>query len=313
MDNKSYEQYCETISCPVCGSEHLKPYFKIPYGKLRQKSSLDYSVIGINSDTVLKVSKCKNCAFVFVNPRLKKEYEDLVYNQAKLNKYSKGGNFYQLDDKFYYNARKNRISFFPVLTQALQYIKKSGSLTLFDFGCGVGHSMAMGRGLGINVYGVDIDQKRLALSKAQKFTVCEPEKFMNRYPDVKADIILWQSNIEHLVDLNDGLEKINRLCNKGTILFVNGLTPAVIWIERLKKDFNLAHFVEHINYFPIKTLDRFMGDKGFTPLGMLKHAIIRNQNDYIKYTIKSILDIPWWEMWWYNFRSNFARYYRYEG
>ena len=89
MDNK----YFEYVSCPICGIDNVSLFFGIPYGKLKQKKSLDYSILGINKNTVLTVSKCKNCKFVFTNPRIRKGYEEIVYNESKQNLYKTNKTF----------------------------------------------------------------------------------------------------------------------------------------------------------------------------------------------------------------------------
>ncbi len=314
---KKYIDYSEYIKCPVCSGDDLKDYFQIEYKKLRQKQNLDYSNLGIYPDTVLSTVKCRKCGFVFVNPRVKKKHEHLVYGESKSNKYTEGGAYHKTNEKFYNQVRNSRLDSFPVLMEAIKKLNHSYTTSvpvLFDYGCGFGHSMSIAKVLGIDAYGVDIDQKRLELCKSQGLKVCEPLKFDLLYPDVKADIILWESNIEHLVDLNAGTKFIQKLCKKGTVLYVNGLTPAEINIERLKNDFNIAHFVEHVNYFPIKTLDKFMVNYVFKPLGMKRVEVldgIIGINGLLKYIVRLILDFSLWEKFSYTFRGNFARFYRY--
>ncbi|MBU1864179.1 MAG: hypothetical protein KKH94_10990 [Candidatus Omnitrophica bacterium] len=41
------EHYFESVSCPVCTSSQGKSFIKVTYGQLKQKPSLDYSIVGI--------------------------------------------------------------------------------------------------------------------------------------------------------------------------------------------------------------------------------------------------------------------------
>ena len=86
----SYEDYTHHIDCPVCGAEDHRPFLSIPYGKLLEKPSLDYRALAITPATILEVVKCMDCGLVFVHPRIRPEYEHLVYNEAKANKYKDG-------------------------------------------------------------------------------------------------------------------------------------------------------------------------------------------------------------------------------
>ena len=60
----------ERIPCPICFNKNLQSFFEISYGKLKQKKSLDYGVLGITAETLLTVDRCPNCTFVFANPRI---------------------------------------------------------------------------------------------------------------------------------------------------------------------------------------------------------------------------------------------------
>lgn len=153
------------------------------------------------------------------------------------------------------------------------------NLTLFDYGCGFGYSMSLARELGLNVYGVDIDRERLSICEALGLKVADPAEFDSKYPDVKADIILCQSNIEHIVDLPATMDFLRKKSKTGTILYVDGLTPRIISTEKKQGEFVKAHFVEHLNFFSIRTLDYFMGRYGFRPLSISRVSLIRTFKD----------------------------------
>ena len=80
---KPYNHFIETVNCPICETDHQVPYIEVKYSQLKQKKSLDYTLLGITGDTLFKIKKCLNCGFVFVNPRIKKQFEDLIYNKFK--------------------------------------------------------------------------------------------------------------------------------------------------------------------------------------------------------------------------------------
>ena len=60
-DSEIPNEFFEIIICPLCSSSNQKNIFSVNYGKLKQKPSLDYSNIGIKSDTKLYVKKCRKC------------------------------------------------------------------------------------------------------------------------------------------------------------------------------------------------------------------------------------------------------------
>ncbi len=258
----------EFIPCPICGSELLKSCLSVRYGDLKQKKSLDYSVLGISKDTPLFVKRCLDCDFVFVNPRLKPEFGALIYNECKQKMYEHKSYLTSIGTKEnLVETRKRKLSYIGPLVETLSHAgPERDELILFDYGCGFGYSMSLARELGIKTYGMDIDEERLAVCRRLGLNVATPAQFDQEFPNVRADIILLQSNIEHLLDLRGTMRYLEKKSNEHAVLYVNGLTPKIIKIERKRNHFVKAHFVEHVNYFPIKTLDWFMEKHHFLPV-----------------------------------------------
>jgi hypothetical protein len=178
-------------------------------------------------------------------------------------------------------TRKRKLSQIGPLLEVLSHVNlEKDGLTLFDYGCGFGYSMSLARELGIKAFGVDIDEERLSVCRHLGLNVAGPMEFDKEFPEVKADIILLQSNIEHIIDLSGTMDYLEGKSKKGAVLYVNGLTPKIISIEKKRGQFAKAHFVEHINYFPVKTLDFFMAKYGYFPLtaiwGLSSGKILKN-------------------------------------
>jgi len=153
----------------------------------------------------------------------------------------------------------------------------------------------------------------LDLCSSQGLNVCRPQEFVDRFGDIKADILLWQSNIEHLVDLRGCTSFVRDRSKRGTVLYVNGLTPAIIREEARKGCFVKAHFLEHINYFPIQNLHRFMAQFDFHPLGAPKNSHVLGKTLYLKDKFQTFLERPPLEKIWYRSRTGFARLYTCHG
>lgn len=309
MQNEIPNEHFEYIACPVCSSDQFTLFLRVKYRDLKQKKSLDYSPLGITGETEFFVRECRECKLVFVNPRVKRQFEKLIYNECKKNFYRIKPHLTHVNEDFFLHARRRKIAYLRPLLAVLDHVDSSGSLKLFDYGAGFGHSMSLARELGIDAYGVDIDEKRLAICRTLRLEVSHPDDFERAFPDVKADIVLMQSNIEHLIDLQGTLSFVKKRCKKNAVLYVNGLTPAIIREEQRKRKFVKAHFVEHINYFPIKTLDRFMASHGFLPLDMGQTASVKNIAELIKFVAKFLLN----RHWRLNFVGSFEKLYRYHG
>ena len=258
-------KYFEYVSCPVCGMDKLSLFFSIPYGKLKQKKSLDYSCLDIDKNTILTVSKCQYCKFIFTNPRIRKEHEEVVYNESKRNLYKNNKSLIIGTPENRIFSRERKLSYFPILIKMLNLTSTTDSLKLFDFGCGFGHTLSLAREFGIEGIGIEIDDFRLNYCKQLGLNVYPPNKFKTKFLNIKFDLITCQSVIEHIVDLNAYLSFIHLISKKGTVLYSNGVTPNLIKIENKKEKFVKAHFLEHVNYFYNSTLDFLMSKIAFYP------------------------------------------------
>lgn len=299
----------EIIPCPVCGSHDCRLLLTVKYGDLKQKRSLDYSCLGITNDTKLFVKRCIKCGFVFVNPRIKPEFERIVYNECKKKLYEMKPHLLEIGKRDNIaEARKRKFRYIRPLLEALSQVTLDKDLILFDYGCGFGYSMSLAREFGLKVFGVDIDKERLSACETLGLQVADPLDFDSKFPNVKADIILLQNNIEHIVDLSATMNYLIKKSNIGAILYVNGLTPRIISIEKRKGQFVKAHFIEHINFFPIRTLDRFMATYHFIPISMKRISMVQTFRDAFRllggYTLSNMFGT--------NFSGYFNRMYRYD-
>lgn len=256
----------ECIPCPVCKSRRLKTFLRIPFGKLKQKRSLDYSVLGIDQQTVITVSRCRDCRFVFTNPRIRRGSEGLVYNESKKNLYKDNRHLILGTPENRILARERKLKHWPVLMKVLCLADRRVPLTLLDYGCGFGYTLSLARELGIEGKGIDVDQTRLAYCRQQELKVYTLEEFLAEKNDAAFDLIICESIIEHLTDLDSFMTFIKSVSKDKTILYINGLTPRLIRIEKRKGAFVKAHFLEHINYFHAATLDFFLEKAGLVPL-----------------------------------------------
>ena len=170
--------------------------------------------------------------------------------------------------------------------------------------------MELAQMLKIEAYGVDIDKGRLSICRQKGINAAHPNEFDQLYGKLKADIILWQSNLEHLIDPQATIQYITGKCKKETVIFVNGWTPRIIDIERKRGMFVKAHFVEHINYFPRRTLDRFMRSHGFVSIPKPKMVVMKSITD----AIRGVSALVAGQIIGHNpLRGMFARLYRFNG
>jgi len=252
------------INCPVCdGSSFKNIWQSIPRHFLSdfQKSYYNLDVLGINLDTVFYIKKCRNCSFVFVNPRFRKDLYGVVYNEAKVkqNREKELARQY-LDLRGLYNTHSKWANA-RILMRSLSYLHKrfdkpfnenEKRIRLLDYGCGYGHLLDLCKTFGVEATGVDIDEYRIQFCRDKGLEACKPEELdaKNRF-----DIIVSTSVIEHINDLNCYFQYIADRLESGGYLHLTGLNPAIIKRENRRGLCRLTMPLEHINYFTPGSLD----------------------------------------------------------
>ena len=252
------------ILCPVCSGGDLASTLLIAYGDLKKKKYADYSAIGISRETLLNVDRCNSCGFVFANPRIKPEHYSRIYNESKALMYQEAA-----PDNLASLERGPLTRRLIALGPLLGLIRLHEGITkpyFLDIGAGFGHSLSLAHAFGLEGFGIEIDEQRIAHCSRLGLNVSTITELDNQHPSVKFDLMVAQSVIEHVADLQWFGELIKRKAKPGCVRYVNGLTPDIIDIERRRGEYTNAHFVEHINYFPIHTVDKFMRERAFVPI-----------------------------------------------
>ncbi|MDQ1284093.1 MAG: Methyltransferase type 12 [Patescibacteria group bacterium] len=271
MENKENNIF-EHIDCPVCDGNSFKTVLKFTPDEFlneERKKYYNVDVLGVDLKTNFFIKKCKKCGFVFVNPRLRKDLYNVVYNEAKSGQYEMKSWMFDSGDIGNLFATYNKYrEVFPLLNVLIyfgKYFEKPKNdaykqLKLLDYGCGMGHILDLCKTFGIKGIGVDIDSFRLNHCKQKGLDARLPEEL----PDAeKFHIVISTSVVEHVNDLDAYFKYISSRLIKGGIFYFNGLNPRIIEIERKKRLFKIVMPLEHINYFTRKTLLMLAEKYGF--------------------------------------------------
>lgn len=201
---------------------------------------------------------CKNCALVRANPRMTAD----AYNE-----------FYNIE------YRNLPTRYLPDTLQsedgerdALDYCEKMKGIRLrdeqlpnedieppkvvVDFGCYRGGMLDAFKETGAETWGIEINEKAVAFLREKRHKiVTSVDELITQ--GVKADLIIMQDSIEHLLDLRE-VQKIGKILTEHGYLYV--WTPGIfrtvpqgVW--------QLAHTY----YFVANTLKWIMGQIGFAP------------------------------------------------
>ena len=248
--------------------------------------------------------KCKNCGFIFAKKipsvtELEEHYKSYGRNDylspITINRYN------ELLDTFEKFRKTNKI---------------------LDVGCGIGYFLEVAKKRGWDVYGTEFtniavykcSEKGIKMKKG----ILDPENYL---PE-EFDIITSFEVIEHINNPIHELNNFHKLLRKGGLVYVTTPNFNSLLRYRLKSDYNIICFPEHLSYYTPNTLKKVFTRVGFktkkiqstgisltrikTSKGVSKQSFISKESDdekiraqienkkhlqFLKYLVNSLLTI----------------------
>ena len=231
----------EIKTCPACSGKSFRL-------KLVCK---DYSA----SLEDFKIVSCETCGFVFTNPRP---------NNSDIDRYYESEN--------YISHSNNKKGFFNFLYQSVRQItikkkvsmiRKLGTKSLLDIGCGTGEFLNEAQIKGINVCGIEPSEKaRRQCQKNYNLTVSESANLEEYKRDSFDCITMWHV-LEHMPDLNKLIKEIHRIIkNKGKLII--GVPNYKSWDAHYYKQHWAAWDVPiHFWHFSKESIEKIFKKHGF--------------------------------------------------
>ena len=228
--------------CPVCGKQNSKHYLT--------HHNFDYSI-------------CRNCSFVYANPRLEDEGAKIWYNSDFYNAAMGSEQFRVKEGDTYYSSSLSLDKMNNVAECLLNYCSKDS--LILDFGCGIGSLLLLLKeGYGFNnVKGIDLNGSAVRFAREYRkldVVLGDAKTFADTS---KFDVVLSIETIEHMNDLNAYGDTIRNLLKPGGMLLVTTPynDPKARVIGGVLGDHYMAP--NHINFFS-KNIVLFLSRYGLT-------------------------------------------------
>ena len=187
----------ETINCDLCGSNNN--------ALLLQTRDYRYG----NPD-MFNIVKCKECGLIYLNPRptaesvLEQYKEDYTPDEKMNNLRRSRGVLKKIFGRFWYKIGGS---------YGVSEIKVKGRF--LDIGCAQGDTIEAARGMGADVYGIELNPKSVKVCKDKSLNVHCGTVEDSAYPDDYFDIIWMSQVIEHLPSPKSSLKEIRRILKPG--------------------------------------------------------------------------------------------------
>jgi len=212
----------------------------------------------------LTVVKCRQCNLIFVNPRLKKDtlqemYESDYFHRKIYDPNSKG--FYGYVN--YLSDKKNIIKTFENVFDHIETYKKEGKV--LDVGCAFGFFLDLAREKGWEVTGTELSSNACLYAR-NELNLKVHQKTLSEavLPEGDFDLVTMFDVIEHLPDPMAGLCKINRSLKHDGLLAVTTADADSLLARILgPKLEDVRRINEHLYVFSRRTITGMLKKSGF--------------------------------------------------
>ena len=235
-------------NCPVCGSEGMAPYL----------SCTDHTV----SQQEFTVQKCGSCGFLFTNPRPDSKEIGPYYESKDYISHtnSKAGLFNKVYQTIRNVAIKQKINLIWSLSPAANLV--DGKLSILDIGCGTGEFLAGCRNAGWVTKGIEPgDSARNMAIQNHKLDV-KGEAELNTTTE-KFDVITMWHVLEHVHNLNERVEQLNRLLKETGVLIIAVPNHTSFDAAQFGKHWAAWDVPRHLYHFSPSSLKNLLHKHGF--------------------------------------------------
>lgn len=218
-------------NCPVC------------------ESKLSDNLIICKDHTVSKesfaISRCRNCGFLYTNPRPSEQRLGSYYESEDYISHNKKSN--SLINRIYKIARK-----FTVRSKVAMINKFTANKnTLLDIGCGTGEFINEAKK---NKWHINaVEPGTLARKSAEELNGISIYEDIHKIEKTKFDAITMFHVLEHVADLNGTMKKVRKLLHKEGSLFI-ALPNSASWDStHYKNDWAAFDVPRHLYHFNQET------------------------------------------------------------
>jgi len=209
-----------------------------------------------------KIVKCKECGFVYVNPRIATEDLAKLYSSD----YFRNQQYGYLDYEATAHLRKKNFERWYRDIKPYLFVEKGNAL---DIGCASAYFLDILRNKGWKVQGIELDPSMISLLK-EKNIETYTKTFDTFESNEKYHLITLFDVLEHIPDIKDTFERLSSLLHPDGVIAL--ITPnADSFQHKLmgKRWFQIKP-LEHIYYFSPSTLKRAIEPNHLTLSRLLK-------------------------------------------
>jgi 2-polyprenyl-3-methyl-5-hydroxy-6-metoxy-1,4-benzoquinol methylase len=239
-DTKSIrDQYSLVTGCPVCEQNDFFPWFEKDW---------------------FRWVRCRNCAMVYMHPRLTDDATHQFYN-SEANSIYNASKFEEVSNTSIFDDQANATNLYMI-----DKLRNSVKGDLLEIGSGKGHFLKTAQDAGYQVYGVELNQKLCRYSQEllkNTTTILDVDLLDAKFPSSKFDVIYMRDLLQHIPNPIEFLQECARIAKPGCTIFI-GTHNIDGFIARMVKSryTPVFGFMEPSHYSP-KSITALLDRTGF--------------------------------------------------
>lgn len=234
----------ELVKCPLCKKNN---YEVIINSQKKKEFTKSYIKNVFNSSSSVfddQVVKCKNCKFIYLNPRIKQKIIDKSYSFSK--------------DRKFISQNKNRIKTFKNTLSLISNQIDFSNKKILDIGSGGGAFLKACKDRNITAEGIEPNKWLVNYSK-KKYGINISTKNLNKINNTYHIVSLFDV-LEHIPNIKLAINKIYKLVKKDGFLIINVPDHNSLARKILKKNWPF-YLTVHLHYFDKKSLSKLLEKK----------------------------------------------------
>ena len=169
----------------------------------------------------------------------------------------------------YYSNNYERTSYLSPITitryneilDRFEPFRKTGNI--LDIGAGYGFFLEIARQRGWNVYGTELTDEAVNHCTEKGLSMFKGELQNIDFQDLKFDVIVSIEVIEHIYNPVDYMTKMNEILRSGGQVYITTPNFNSYLRYRLKENYNVIEYPNHLGYFTKNTLNKLFTENGF--------------------------------------------------
>jgi 2-polyprenyl-3-methyl-5-hydroxy-6-metoxy-1,4-benzoquinol methylase len=242
---------------------------------------------------------CTQCGLMQTNPRMNQKAYNEFYNSEYRKLY--GGTKYATQS-FFTDQYERGHNIFNFLQKNDALPKPKDTMFVLEVGCGAGGILQYFKEQGCRVKGIDLGEEYLEYGRSKYGLNLSSGTIADINLDEPPDLIIYSHVLEHVLELNDELQRVHEILSSNGIVYVE--LPGVMNIMQ-SYDMDFLMFLQnaHTYHFTLTSLENLMQRNHFEliagskiirsvfkkregPLDKPAANIINNYDDTLRYLNK---------------------------